>query len=153
MISYIKSIGICLLLVAFASCEEEKIYTHEFTEQQIAAKNLAGSWGQPYNIITPPTMPATLLDKVIVLFTVDEQGNPDGFLAENAADVFSENPGTWTWAEGGSTTDIVLSGVSPVSAITVKMESPTRINLSFEVTSANGRVQGLGSYQVSLVKL
>lgn len=151
-----KKYTILLLAIAsFAmSCTEDKLSVHEFTDQQIAAKNLAGDWGAAFNIVAPDIESADAIRLLTLLFTVDEEGNPDKFLSDGSLSTFGNKTGSWAWANSDTTTDVVLTEVGPITSFTISYsDNIDTITILFNAVNAAGRGDAIGSYQVSFQRL
>lgn len=145
-----------LLVIALMAtgCTEDELATHEFTKQQIAAKNLAGDWGAAYNIEAPDVESADALRNLTMLFTVDENGNPDKFLSDGSLSTFGNKTGNWAWADGNSTSDVVLSEVGPITTFSISYsDNIDTITILFNAVNATGRVASVGNYEVSFQRL
>ncbi len=142
-----------MVALLFMGCEDTKVSTHDFSEQQIVAKNLDGSWGNASNIRTGNGVPIGILENLLITFTVDADGNPDSFLAEGANKVFTDQLGTWQWFDRDTLTKIALSGERPVNVFNINLDN-NKLTLSFDVdTPGGGRQMGIGSYTVTLTRL
>ena len=154
--SYLKFILKSLISIAIISflmgCEEDKssdILQLELDEQQEAAIALRGRWGQASEIVLPFGTTTTVLDDLIVEFRIDNDYRPSTFSAEGAEYFFEAVDATWSWEEGSSE-NIVLTSVSPVTTINVLKEE-SKIRLVF--IYSNGRVSGSGEYGCTLSKI
>lgn len=144
-----------IIVLFVMSCEEPTISTHNFTDQQILAKNLDGSWGMASNIQTGDGVSTEILENLVITFTVDDDGNPDSFLAEGANNVFNDQLGKWNWLDANTLTKIVLTGNRPVSAFNIlDFNNNNILTISFVVnTVGGGRLKGIGNYRVTLQRL
>ncbi len=145
-----------LLLSVFiiVGCEDDNIVKHPFTEQQIAAKNLAGDWGAAFGIVAPDIESADALRGLNLLFTVDKEGNPDKFYSSGALSVFGNKVGGWKWANESTTTDVILTEVGPITSFTISYsDNIDTITLLFSATNSSGRVKAIGDYEISFRRL
>lgn len=146
------------LLLVFAlflaGCTEDKLSVHDFTDQQIAAKNLAGDWGGAFNIVAPFIESADAVRDLTMLFTVDADGNPDKFLSDGSLSVFGNATGTWAWTDGTTTSDVVLTEIGPISAFAIRYaDDIDTITILFDAVNNPGRTNGVGSYEISFRRL
>ena len=135
-------------------CNEDELATHDFTEQQIAAKNLAGDWGAAFNIVAPDIESADAVRGLTMLFTVDENGDPDKFLSDGSLSTFGNKTGTWAWANNSTTTDVVLTEVGPITEFSISYsDNIDTITIFFNATTEAGRGNAIGGYQISFQRL
>ncbi|WP_157637954.1 hypothetical protein [Flexithrix dorotheae] len=133
-------------------CDEDNsgnILDIELTAQQEAAVSLRGKWSSPSDISLPFGTTPTVLNDLLVEFRIDNDYNPGTFSVEGADYFFKTEDAFWSWEEGSSE-DVVLSNVSPVTKIKV-MKEGVKIRLTFNYS--NGRVTGVGEYGVTLNKI
>lgn len=143
-------IGISLLVLI--SCEEENtapVFDIDLDDQQAAAVSLRGTWGIPSDISLPFGTTPTVLNDLLLEFRIDDNYQPSTFTATGAEYFFSTQEATWSWEEG-STEDVVLNNVEPVTRIKV-MKEGVNIRLAFEYS--NGRKSGVGQYGCTLTKI
>ncbi len=143
-----------IVLIAVAGCKENEVVEHHFTEQQIAAKNLAGDWGKATVIQSPDLESADAVRGLTMLLTVDEEGNPDKFLSDGSVSTFGNKEGAWDWANGTTTTDVVLTEIGPISSFSISYtDNIDLITIYFEAVNAGGRIGSVGGYEVSFQRL
>ncbi|UZR97327.1 hypothetical protein [Chondrinema litorale] len=154
--SYLKFILKSLLSIAIISlligCDEDKssdILQIELDEQQAAAIGIRGKWGQVSDVELPFGTTPTVLDDLVVEFRIDNDYRPSTFTVDGAEYFFDAEDATWSWEEGSSE-NIVLSNVTPITSINV-LKDESKIRLVF--TYSNGRVTGLGEYGCTLTKI
>ncbi len=159
----IKIIYFAIMIVCISgltSCEEEKIGGPEdlkLTESQLAAVSMRGTWGQASDVTLPPGTTEGVLDKLLLRFTITDDYEPADFegMGEVAMEyLFKPGKGQWKWA-AGSTSNIDLIGVQPVSSIQITEQGQT-IRLTFTYSGDQGdggRVSGVGEYGVTLKKI
>lgn len=125
-------------------------------DSQLAAVAMRGSWGQASNAVLPAGTTEGVLDKLSLRFTITDDYAPDAFEAsgEVAMDyLFKPGSGTWKWVDG-STTQIELVGVSPVTLINVAEDGQSfRLSFTYNGDSEGGRSSGIGEYSVTLNKI
>lgn len=136
----------------FGGCEEEKIYDSEFDKMQIVAKNLSGTWVSPREVKTPDDVPKSIISKLRLVFTVDENGMPDRFFSEGATDVFKSDVGTWSFV-GNDATKIQLNGVGPIAQFNIDTSVVNRLKMWFTTTwrDTDGN-SGEGLFEVTMVR-
>jgi hypothetical protein len=134
---FIKSKYIMLLMLfvgvlTIGGCEEEQLVEYDFTIQQLAAKQLVGTWSTAENIETPVGVPGSIFQTLKVLFGVDENGNPDKFNTEGSSTVFVAGANsTWEWADASTTKNVLLKGVDPITKITVDTSVKDKLTIVF----------------------
>ena len=129
-----RFIPFLLLIVAFTigGCEDDKLLEYDFTNQQLAAKQLVGTWSEVSNIETPIGVPTTIFKGITVFFSVDKEGNPRQFRTEGSNTVFvSGQNSTWEWADTQTITNVLLEDVEPISKITVDTSVIDRLTIAF----------------------
>jgi len=122
------------------------------TPQQEQAQLLAGNWNHQNTTQSPQGVDPTILDQLTMTFNIDANKNPTSFSSTGAPD-FLATTGSSTWSfSGSSTTSLILTNVSPVSALTINSLSASSLSISFTFTSG-GRIAGLdGNYTVEMTK-
>lgn len=151
-----RNLAIMIIFLAasllFGSCEEEKIYESNLDEMQIVAKNLSGTWETPRDVKTPDDVPKSIISKLRLVFTVDENGMPDKFFSEGATDVFKSETGTWGFVDN-DVTKIRLEGVGPIAQFNIDTSVVNRLKLWFTTTwrDTDGN-SGEGLFEVTMVR-
>ncbi len=151
-----KNLAIVIILLAgsllFGGCEEEKIYESNFDELQIVAKNLSGTWITPREVKTPDNVPKSIISKLRLVLTVDENGMPDKFFSEGATDVFKAVEGTWSFVNN-DVTKIQLKSVGPISLFHIDTSVVNRLKLWFTTTwrDTEGN-SGEGLFEVTMIR-
>ncbi len=139
-----------IALVVVAGCEENEPVPHSFTEQQIAAKNLAGDWGNATVIQSPDLESADAVRGLTMLFTVDAEGNPNKFYSDGSLSTFGNKEGTWDWASSSTTSEVVLTEIGPITSFTINyFDNIDLITIQFEAVNSGGRIGSVGGYEVS----
>jgi hypothetical protein len=148
---YFLSLIIIAGMVGLTNCGDDN-GDEPLTPQQEQAQLLAGTWNQQNTTQLPPGVDPTILDQLTLTFNIDGNSNPSSFSSTGAPDFFTSS-GASTWAfSGSSTTSLILTGVTPVAALTINSLSASSLSVSFSFTSG-GRVTGLdGNYTVELTK-
>ena len=151
-----KNLAIVILFLAasilLSSCEEEKIYESNLDEMQIVAKNLSGTWVSPREVRTPDDVPKSIISKLRLVFTVDENGMPDKFFSEGATDVFKSEAGTWSFVDN-DVNKIQLEGIGPIAQFNIDTSVVNRLKLWFTTTwrDTDGN-SGEGLFEVIMVR-
>ena len=151
-----KNLAIVIIFLAgsllFAGCEEEKIYESNFEEQQIIAKNISGTWESPREVKTPENVPKSIINKLRLVFTVDDDGMPYKFFSEGATDVFKAGTGTWSFP-GNDINRILLEGIGPIKDFNIDTSVTNRLKLWFNTTwrDTEGN-SGEGLFEVTMVR-
>ncbi|MDH5603392.1 MAG: hypothetical protein OEY51_05620 [Cyclobacteriaceae bacterium] len=145
-----------LLLLLMATCKEPQVteYDLNLTDQQKATVTMRGVWGQPSDIVLPFGTTETVLDNILLTFTISDDYGPQAFSSIGADDVFlADGNATWNWKDATTLEDIELNGVSPISQIKV-MKGGGKLRLTFYYDGVSGgRTEGIGEYGVTLVKI
>ena len=145
-----------ILLLSVTMCKEPQIteYDLNLTDQQKATVSMRGVWGQPSDIVLPFGTTETVLDNIILTFSINDDYSPADFSSIGADDVFlASETATWNWKDATTLEDIELNGVTPISQIKVfKGGGKLRLTFYYDGTSG-GRVEGIGDYGVTLVKI
>ncbi len=138
--------------ILFVSCEEQTIYEGNFDEQQISAKSLNGTWESPKDVKTPDNVPKSIISKLRIVFTVDENGMPNEFFSEGANDVFKTASGTWSFINN-DVTMISLIGIEPIKEFEIDASVKDRLKLWFNSTwrDTEGN-SGEGLFEVTLIR-
>lgn len=151
-----KNLAIVIIFLAgsllFGGCEDEKIYESNFDEMQIVAKNLSGTWVTPREVKTPENVPKSIISKLRLVFTVDENGMPDRFFSEGATDVFKATEGTWSFVNN-DVSQIQLDGIGPIGAFHIDTSVVNRLRLWFTTTwrDTEGN-SGEGLFEVTMLR-
>jgi len=147
---YIASAIILISITFLWGCDEQKIYESNLDAQQVIAKNLSGTWESPVEVKTPENVPKSIISKLRLVFTVDENGLPDKFFSEGAQDVFNVGSGTWNFRED-DLTKIVLEGIKPIMDFNIDTSVTNRLRLWFTTTwrDTNGN-SGEGLFEVTM---
>lgn len=133
----IKSKYIILLMLFVSAliiggCEEEALVEYDFTAQQLEAKQLVGTWSEAEDIKTPVGVPNSIFGTLTVLFSVDEDGNPNKFNTEGSTTVFvAEQNAKWKWADATTTKNVLLEGVEPITMIKVDTSVKDKLTIAF----------------------
>jgi len=148
---YLLSLGIISGLIVMASCGEDG--NGDLTDQQKQAQLLAGTWTQTNTTQLPPNVSPDILDALTFTFGVDDNWSPTTFSSSGAPDFFSTS-GTSGWAfSGSSTTNLILSNVSPVMDLTIVSLTANALTVRFTLSTSSLRVASLdGEYVVELTK-
>ena len=138
--------------MAYISCDDDKIYTNDFTKQQIEAKSITGTWINPDNIKTPDGVPKSILNKMRLILTVDENGNPARFYCEGAPSAFRGTDATWNW-NNNNTNTIVMNGISPINTINIDASVKDKLKVWFETNWADTEGNsGKGVFEATLTR-
>jgi hypothetical protein len=148
---FLLSLVIIAGLVGLTNCGDGN-GDDPLTPQQEQAQLLAGTWTHQATALLPAGVDPSILDQLTMTFNVDANKNPTSFSSTGAPDFFTTS-GSSTWAfSGSSTTSLILSEVSPVSALTINSLSASSLTLRFSFLSG-GRIAGLdGEYIVEMTK-
>ena len=130
----------------------------EMTEQQIAAKALKD--GSPWAVASVDSKPdgsdAEALAGLKLTFNITGSGTdtaPGSFSSTGVEGLESDPGATWSWSGGGTSTITLNNGFAAELTdveFTPGIESPTSVQVTFNVTSIGGRGKGLGEYTVTL---
>jgi len=116
----------------FSSCEEDELISYDYTQQQLVAKQLVGTWGQSFDIETPIGVPGTVFQNLTLVFSIDEKGNPHKFYSEGCDDVLGSTVNsTWEWSDAHTLTNVLLKDVEPIAKITVDVSVKDQLTISF----------------------
>ena len=142
-----------VLVAAFiflASCGGNGNGDGDLTAQQEQAKTLQGTW-TVQSATVPQGVDPAILNGGTITFNHDQDYNPTSFSSSGIPDFFNTSgAASWTFS-GQSTTQIVLSNVSPVSEISINNLSSNSLSISFSHPGA--RIADLsGAYTASLTK-
>lgn len=150
-IFYFLSLGIISGMIGMASCGDGG--DGDLTDQQKQAQLLAGTWSQTNTTQLPPGVSPDILDALTFTFGVDDNWSPTTFSASGAPDFFSTS-GTSGWAfSGSSTTNLILSNVSPVMDLTIVSLTANALTVRFTMSTGSLRIASLdGEYVVELTK-
>ena len=146
------SAGLIFGVIFFASCGGGN-GEPDLTPQQEQAMALQGTW-TIQNATVPQGVDPAIINGVTLTFSIDQNHNPTSFASVGNADFFSTSASS-EWAfSGTSTTLIVLSGVTPVTGITVNNVSGNSLSISFSHPGlAGARIADLsGAYTAQLTK-
>jgi hypothetical protein len=148
---YFLSLGIISGMILMAGCGDGK--DGDLTELQKQAQLLSGTWIQQTTSQLPDGVDPSILDALTLTFNADSNFNPSSFSSSGAPDFFSTS-GTSSWAfSGSSTTSLILSGVTPVSDLTIVSLSANALTVRFTLSTGSLRVTSLeGEYTVELTK-
>ncbi len=141
------------IVMGFSSCKKDKIPQRDVAvKEQLVAGRLHGTWGAPYNIVTPGNVPPEIFGTMRLVFTTDGAGNPLQFMAQDCPIIFS-NGGAGAWKVSGTedSAKVNLTGVGPVDDFDVKVTSTT-LTLSFFMGWENTETKetGKGNFKVTL---
>lgn len=148
------SIAIIMLVIVFQSCKEDTIIEHGFDAEQLAAGRIAGTWGSPSNIITPSDVPTAVFGEMRLLFTTNDEGYPDKFIAKGCPIVFSNGAGNWSISTNDNLINITLGEVVPVDEFKVSATGSSLI-ISFYMGWENTETgeSGEGEFSATLRRL
>lgn len=138
--------------VLFIGCEKETIYESNFSEVQITAKNLSGTWISPFDIKTPDNVPKSIFKNLRIVFTVDNNGLPDKFFCEGANDIFKSGIGKWDFINN-NVKQIYLDGIGPISAFNIDTSTINRLKIWFTTTWEDSKGNsGKGLFEATLMR-
>ena len=149
------SIGLIAGFIFFAGCGGDGD-GQELTPQQEQAKTLQGTW-VVQSATVPQGVDPTILSGGTLTFNTDQDYNPTSFNSSGVPDFFSAGgSAAWTFS-GQSTTQVVLSNVSPVTEFSINNLSGNSLSISFSHPGLAGprtaQVTDLsGAYTASLSK-
>ncbi len=138
--------------ILFIGCEDQSIYESNLDEQQIIAKSLTGTWESPINVKTPDDVPKSIISKLRLIFTVDENGMPNEFFSEGATDVFKSTTGTWNFPDN-DISRITLAGIEPITEFNIDTSVNNKLKIWFNSTwrDTEGN-SGEGLFEVTLIR-
>jgi|LSQX01.2.fsa_nt_gb hypothetical protein len=137
------------------SCKENTPVSDDLQkdETQLIAGRVFGTWASPSKIITPNDVPSGIFGNMRLFFSVDEDGYPLKFIANNCPIIFDSEEATWSVSkiEGDDEAEITLQGVGPVDVFNIKVSSKTLI-ISFYMGWENTETleTGEGDFSVTL---
>jgi hypothetical protein len=106
-------------------------------------------------VVSKPTdVPESEVSGIVLTFGVDTDSNPTSFSASGTgAENYFATTGSSTWSfAGSSTTNIALSGVTPVTSLTVVGDiTATSLTVSFTLTTQRTAILD-GNYTLTLTK-
>jgi hypothetical protein len=139
-----------MLVMGLGSCEDEDLKKTLDAEQLVSGR-IGGTWASPSHIVTPEGVPPEIFGAMRLVFTTDNSGNPDEFLAKDCPIVFSGPAGKWTVSGTQEDAKIKLTGVTPVDEFSAKVSAGT-LTISFRMGWENTEtgVQGQGDFSVTL---
>lgn len=145
---------IATLVLAFQSCEKDKIIEHGMDAEQLAAGRIAGTWGSPSNIVTPENVPAAVFGEIRLLFTTNSEGRPDKFIARGCPIVFSDAASDWSISLTEDNVKVNLTDVVPVDEFKALANSSSLI-ISFYMGWENTETgeTGKGEFKATLKRL
>lgn len=146
-------IALFLLLIT-AACEKDLSNESLIDRDQLAVEQLSGTWGRPFNVQTPGTVPPEIFGNIRLLFLTDASGNPTEFLASDCPIIFNNEQSHWSTSTTDSGIQIKLSEVGPVDNFSAILDGTT-LTLSFYMGWENTETgaTGAGDFQVSLSRL
>ena len=123
----------------------------ELTALQKKAVSLTGTWSNASNVSVPNGVDGTVLDQLTLTFNSDTDHNPTSFSASGASD-FLLSQSSSTWSLSGSDLNLInLTGVSPVSQLSIMNLTDTELTIKFTYMTPSARAEKLdGDYQVTL---
>ena len=145
------SLGLIAGFIFFASCGDGG-GGGDLTPQQVQAKLLLGTW-TVQSATVPQGVDPAILNGGTMTFGADQDFNPTTFSSVGMPDFFSTSGSSaWTFS-GQSTTQIVLSNVSPVGDFTINNLSSNSLSISFSHPGLGARIADLsGAYTTILSK-
>lgn len=148
-------IQLAVLVVILTQCK--KIDPEiEFTPQQLATRQLTGTWGNAVVVSSPVADAHGTLNNLTITFDSSiENILPAGFSASGAPEYFLTNTeSAWMWESINTSTEILLVNVSPVQELTIDDLTGASLTITFTFESeAGGRIAGIGEYQVKLSRI
>lgn len=137
-----------------SSCEKDK-FNHEVLDaEQLVSGRIAGTWGNPSNIVTPDNLPPEVFGTMRLTFTTDASGKPSKFLSQNCPIVFGNaGAGTWTVTGTQDSAMVKLVGIDPLDEFSVKVAG-SMLTLSFYMgwENTDTKVTGKGDFRVTLTR-
>jgi len=150
---YIMLLVLIVNSLIVGGCEEQKLYEYDYMAQQLAAKQLVGTWSLSHDIETPVGVSGSIFQTLSVVFGVEEKGNPGRFYSEgsDAAFVSAENS-TWQWADATTTTKVLLNNVDPIAKITIDTSVKDKLTIAFvsDWHDTEGNEGKAGQFKVTL---
>lgn len=147
-----KGLIFFIVLICMLSCREENLHPIPDPDQLVAGR-LSGTWANPSNIVTPEGVPPEVFGAMRLVFTTDENGYPNKFLAQECPIIFTGVDGTWSISGTENDASVTLTNVSPVDEFKAQITN-TSLIITFHMGWENTETgeTGRGDFSVTLAR-